>query len=108
MRSASRAGQQHQHQDPNSLSGALSRAGSTPAARAPAWLAPARRLSILSPTSSPRSHWSGRARRREGGATGEAPSWRSNWDPRTRQRPPRVGLRRELGKGRRPVPSPEP
>lgn len=102
MRSASRARQQHQHQDAKPRSGALSRAGRTPAP-----LALARRLSILSPSGSPRSHWSCRARRREGGASGEAPSWRSDWDPRTLQQPPREGLRGEHGRGRRPAPSPE-
>lgn len=59
--------------------GALPRAGSRPAPRARRSLP--RRLRILSPSSSPRSRRSGRARRREGGASGEVPSWRSHWDP---------------------------
>lgn len=81
MRSASRARQQHQHQhqDPKPRSlGAPPRAGSRPAARARRSLP---RLRILSPGGSPRSRRSGRARRGEGGASGEVPSWRSHWDP---------------------------
>lgn len=90
---------------------ALGGQGARPFPRGPAPLAPARRLSILRPGSSPRSRWSGRARRGEGAAPGGGSKLVKRRGPldssEARPRRPREGLRgesRRAGAPRCPAP----